>query len=96
MEAEAIVTTVESGTRRSIGESLELEFVNVGFRAIRSTEYSDVIAQVTIKEPAWLAKLQPTAPLNGYLMERGEFIASFGKDDRIKPGLRVTIEVHRY
>jgi hypothetical protein len=96
MEAAAIVATVQPGTRRSIGESLELEFVNVVFRAVLSAEYQDAIAKVTIKEPAWLAKLQPSAPLDGYLMERGEFSASFAKDDRIAPGLKVTIEVHRY
>jgi hypothetical protein len=96
MEAEAIVATVEPGTRRSVGESLELEFVNVVVRAVRSTDHQDVIAKVTIKEPVWLAKLQPSAPLDGYLMERGKFSASFGKDDRIKPGLKVRIEVRRY
>jgi hypothetical protein len=47
----------------------------------------------TVRKPDWLAKLQPSAPLDGYLLERGEFSSSFSKDDRIAPGLKVTIEM---
>ena len=94
MEEEAIVATVEAVPRTSIGESLELEFVNVVIRASRSAEYEDKVCKATIKEPAWLSKLAPSAPLEGYLFEHGEFSASFAKDDRITTGLRLTIELN--
>jgi hypothetical protein len=94
MEEEAIVTAVEATPRTSIGESLELEFVNVSVRASRSTQYQDKVCKATIKGPAWLSRLQPSAPLDGYVMEHGEFSASFAKDDRITSGLKVTIELN--
>ena len=94
MEEEAIVTAVEAMPRTSIGESLELEYVNVSVRANRSTEYQDKVCKATIKEPVWLSRLEPSAPFGGYLMEHGEFSASFVKDDRITAGLRVTIELN--
>jgi hypothetical protein len=93
MEEEAVVSTVDPLPRTSIGESLDLEFVNVAFRALRSTEQEGKVCKAVIKEPAWLSKLQPSAPLDGYLLERGKFFASFRKDERIAPGLRVTILV---
>jgi hypothetical protein len=94
MKEEAIVTTVETMPRRSIGESLELEFLSVIVRAIRSAEYQDKVCKAVIMEPAWLLKLEPAAPLEGYLMERGQISASFAKDDRIAPGLKVTLELN--
>ena len=95
MKEEAIVTAVESTLRRTVGESLELEFLNVVVRAIRSAEYQDKICKARIKEPAWFSRLEPSAPLGGYLMEHGEFSASFAKDDRIAAGLKVTVELDR-
>lgn len=93
MEEEATIATVEPLTKTSIGESLELEFVNVTFRALRSGVNEGEVCKAIIREPAWLSELQPSAPLDGYLLERGQFSASLGKDDRIVPGLKVTIEV---
>ena len=93
MEEQAIVAAVKAMPRTSIGESLELEFVNVIFRPVRSAEHQGKICKATIKQPTWLLNLQPSAPLDGYLMEHGEFSASFAKDDRITTGLKVTIEL---
>ena len=93
MEEEAVVSTVDPSPRTSIGESLDLEFVNVAFRALRSTEYEGKVCKAVIKEPAWLSKLQPSAPLDGYQLDHGKFSASFAKDHRITPGLKVTIVV---
>jgi hypothetical protein len=93
MEEEAVVSTVDPLPRTSIGESLDLEFVNVAFSALRGTEYEGKVCKAVIKEPAWLSNLQPSAPLDGYHMERGKFSASFGKDERITPGLKVTIAI---
>jgi hypothetical protein len=45
MEEEAVVSTVDPSPRTSIGESLDLEFVNVAFRALRSTEYEGKVAR---------------------------------------------------
>jgi len=61
MEEEAIVATVGAVPGTSIGKSLELEFVNVIFRALRSAEYQGKVCKATIKEPAWLSKLEPSA-----------------------------------
>jgi hypothetical protein len=94
MEEKAIVEAVQAAPRTSIGESLQFEFVNVIFRVLRSAEYQGKVCKATIKEPAWLSNLQPSAPLDGYLVEHGEFSASFGKDDRIKTGLEVAIELN--
>ena len=85
---------MEAVPRTSIGESLEVEFVNVIIRAVRSAEYQGKVCKATIKEPTWVSNLEPSAPLDGYLVERGEFSASFAKDDRIKTGLEVTIELN--
>jgi len=76
MEEEAVVATVGAVPGTIIGKSLELEFVNVIFRALRSAEYQGKVCKATIKEPAWLSKLEPSAPLDGYLFELGEFSAS--------------------
>ena len=46
----------------------------------------------TLKNPSWLSDLQPSAPLEGYLMENGEFSASLSKDGRLTEGLKLTIE----
>jgi hypothetical protein len=94
MEEKAIVAAVEAMPRTSIGESLELEFVSVIFHALGSAEYQGKVCKATIKEPTWLSNLEPSAPLDGYLMEHGEFSASLAKDDRIKTGLEVTIELN--
>ncbi|MBV9106514.1 MAG: hypothetical protein JO313_10880, partial [Verrucomicrobia bacterium] len=93
MEEEAVVSTVDPLPRRSIGESLDLEFVNVAIRALGSAEQEGKVCKAVIKEPTWLSKLQPSAPLDGYLLEGGKFFASFKKDERITPGLKVTIVV---
>jgi len=93
VEEEAIVVTVEPLAGRTIGESLHLEFVNVTFRVLRSSETEGKVCKAVIKKPDWLAKLQPSAPLDGYVLERGEFSSSFSKDNRIARGLKVTIEV---
>jgi hypothetical protein len=93
MEEQAVVSTVNPSPRTSIGESLDLEFVNVTFRSLRSVEHEGKVCKAIIKEPAWLTKLQPSAPMDGYLLDGGKFFASFGKDDRITPGLQITILV---
>ena len=95
MEEEAVVSTVDPISRTSIGESLDVEFVNVAFRALRSFEDEGRVYKAVVKEPAWLSKLQPSAPSDGYFLEHGKFSASFEKDERIKPGLKVTIVVSR-
>jgi hypothetical protein len=86
MEEEAVVATVESLSRRTIGESLQLEFVNVKFRVLQSNETEGDVCKVVIKKPDWLVKFQASEPLSGYLLESGEFSGSFRKDNRIAPG----------
>jgi hypothetical protein len=94
MEEEAIITSVQPGTQRSpLGSGLEIEFAHVSFRVLRRSEYQDKVCKVILKSPGWLADAQPSAPLHGYLMERGEFAVELPKDERIKEGLRVTVEV---
>ena len=93
MEEEAIITAVQAGPKTSISESLELEFLHVSFRAIRRFKYQDKVVRATFKTPSWLSDLQPSAPLDGYVMEHGEFSASLQKDSRITEGLKVTLEV---
>jgi len=94
MQEEAIVTTVEPILRTNIGESLQLEFLNVTLHLLRSAEYQRKVCKAIIKEPAWLLMLQPSAPLDGYVMEHGESSASFVKDDRITTGLKVSMELN--
>lgn len=93
MEEEAIITAAQPGTKRSVGESLQIEFLHVSFRVVRRSMYEDQINKATFKSPGWLCGLEPSAPLDGYLMEHGQFAAELAKDDRIKEGLQVTIEV---
>jgi hypothetical protein len=93
MEEEAIITAVRSGPKTTIGESLELEFLNVSFRLLRRFKYQDKVARATFTSPSWLSDLQASAPLDGYLMEHGEFSASLPKDGRITEGVKVTIDV---
>ena len=44
------------------------------------------------KDPSWLSELEPSTPLNGCVVEQGEFAASPVKDDCIMKGLKATIE----
>ena len=50
--------------------------LNVRFEVLRRSKYQDKVARATLKNPSWLSDLQPSAPLEGYLMENGEFSAS--------------------
>ena len=93
MEEEAIITAVQPGLKTTIDGSLDLEFLHVNFRVLRRFKYQDKVYRVTLKNPSWLSELQPSAPLEGYVMEHGEFSASLKKDGRITEGLKVTIEV---
>lgn len=93
MEEEAIVTKVEPSEKRKIDGSLAIEFVIVTFQLIRISEDKGGVCKAVIRQPDWLAKFQASAPLDGYLIERGQFTASFSKDDRIAPGLKIGIEV---
>jgi hypothetical protein len=93
MEEEAIITAVKPGSKRTIDESLALEFLNVRFRVLRRSKYEDKVVRVTLKNPSWLSDLQPLAPLKGYVMEHGEFSATFAKDGRVTEGLKVGVEV---
>ncbi len=93
MEEEAIITEVRPGTQRSLGEGLDINFLQVSFRVLRRSRYQNHGYKVTLKSPAWLSQLEPSAPLNGYLMEHGEFSAELTKDERINEDLKVTVEV---
>jgi hypothetical protein len=90
---EAIITAIKPGPDRTIDESLALEFLNVRFRIIRPSEYENKVVMVAFKDPPWLLELEPAAPLNGYVMQQGEFAPSLVKDDRVAKGLKVSIEV---
>jgi hypothetical protein len=92
MEEEAIVTAVQPGPKRTIDGSLALESLNVRFQVLRRSKYQDKVARAMLKNPSWLSDLQPSAPLEGYLMENGEFSASLSKDGRLTEGLKLTIE----
>jgi hypothetical protein len=93
MSEEAIITAIELGPDRTIEESLSLEFLDVRFRIVRPSEYENKVVMVAFKDPPWLLELEPSAPLNGYVMQQGEFAASLVKDDRVAKGLKVSIEV---
>jgi hypothetical protein len=93
MEEEAVITSVQSGPSKLIDESLALESLNVRFRVQRFSKHQEKVVRATIKSPSWLSDLQASAPLKGYVVEQGEFFASLPKDDRIKEGLKVTVEV---
>jgi len=58
MEEEAIITAVKPGSKRTIDDSLDLEFLNVSFRILRRFKYQDKVVRVTLKSPSWLANLQ--------------------------------------
>jgi hypothetical protein len=60
---------------------------------LRRSKYEDKVVRAALKSPQWLSDLQPSAPLEGYVMEHGEFSASLKKDGRITEGLKITIEV---
>jgi hypothetical protein len=91
--AEAIITMVRPGTRRSLGEGLDINFLQVSFRVLPRSRYRDRGYKVTLESPAWLSQLEPLAPFNGYLMENGEFSAELAKDERLNEELKVTIAV---
>ena len=93
MEEEAIITVVQPGPTTTIGESLKLEIKHVTFRVLRRSKYQDKVCRVTLKSPSWLSDLQASAPLDGYVMEHGEFSASLPKDGRITEGLKLIVEV---
>ena len=93
MEEEAIITEVRPGTQRKLGESLDINFLQVSFRVLRRSRYEDHGYKVMLKSPAWLSELEPSAPLNGYLMEHGEFSAELANDARINEDLNVTVEM---
>ena len=93
MEEEAVITAVQPGPKTTISESLDIEFLNVSFRVLRRFKYQDRVCRVTLKTPSWLSDLQPSAPLEGYVMEHGEFSASLTKSARITEGLKVAVEV---
>ena len=93
MEEEAMIIKVRPGTQRSLGKGLDINFLQVSFRVLRSSRYQDHGYRVTLKSPAWLSQLEPSAPLNGYLMEHGEFTVELAKDERINEDLKVTVEV---
>lgn len=93
MEEEAVITAVQPGPKTTISESLDIEFLNVSFRVLRRFKYQDRVCRVTLKTPSWLSDLQPSAPLEGYVMEHGEFSASLTKGARITEGLKVAVEV---
>jgi hypothetical protein len=93
MEEEAIITEVRPGTQRSLGEGLDVNFLQVNFRVLRRSRYEDHGYKVTLKSPAWLSQQEPSAPLNGYLMEHGEFTAELLKDERINENLKVIVEM---
>jgi hypothetical protein len=94
METEAIVTDVRAGEERTVGESLRTEFVHVNFQVPGFAENQGAPKKIVIKDPEWLFDLQPAAPIDGYLMEFGEFSAELARDARLKKDLRVTVEVN--
>jgi hypothetical protein len=93
MEEKAIVTAVHTAATRRLGKGLEFNSLHVSFQIVGSSIYNDKINKATFKKPAWLSDLQPSAPVDGYLMENGQFTVELAKDDRIKQDLNVTIEV---
>ena len=93
MEEEAIITAVQPGPKRTISESPELEFLTVNFRVLRRFKYEDKLCKATLKSPSWFFDLQPSAPVDGYVMQRGEFSATLSKDGRITQGQKITVEV---
>jgi hypothetical protein len=66
MEEEAMIIEVRPGTQRSLGESLDINFLQVSFRILRRSRYLDHGYKVTLKSPAWLSQLEPSAPASRY------------------------------
>jgi hypothetical protein len=66
MEEEAIITEVRRGTQRSLGEGLDINFLQVSFRVLRRSRYQGHGYKVTLKSPAWLSQLEPSAPRIGF------------------------------
>ena len=93
MEEKAIITVVHPATTRILGKDLQFNSLHVSFQVVRSSMYDDQINKATFKKPAWLSELQTSAPIDGYLMENGQFTVELAKDDQIKQDLNVTIEV---
>ena len=93
MEEEAVITAVQPGPKATINENQDVEFLHVSFRVLRRFKYEDKAATVALKNPAWLSDLQPSAPVDGYPMEHGEFTASLPKDGRVTEGLKVILDV---
>jgi hypothetical protein len=60
---------------------------------LAASKYHDKIKKAILKSPPWLADLQTSAPLDGYVMENGEFTVALPKDDRIKENLRVILDI---
>jgi hypothetical protein len=88
-EAEAVVAKVEPLEGRAIEESLGIKLVNVIFHLLK-VEQKAKEGRAIILQPEWLAKLQAAG---GYQLDGNEFSASFGKDERIMPGLKITVEM---
>jgi hypothetical protein len=97
VKTEAIVRNVQFGSERTVGESLKTEVMYVSFQVLASAENQGNPGnpkKATIESPQWLAELEPAAPVDGYLMEGGEFSAELASDPRLKEGLRVTVKVN--
>jgi len=69
MEEEATVTAVHPATTGSLGEGLEIDSLHVSFRVVRRSTYEDQIKKA-FKSPAWLSDLEPSAPSDGYMIQR--------------------------
>src|ERR1700757_3038716 len=93
MEEKAIVTAVQTAATRRLGKGLEFNSLHVSFRIVESSICDEKIKKATFKKPAWLTDLQPSTPVDGYLMENGQFTVELAKGDRIKQDLNLTIEV---
>ena len=89
-------SAVQPGPKTTISESLELEFLNVNFRVLRRFKYEDKLCKATLKSPSWFFDLQPSAPVDGYMMQRGEFSATLSKDGRITQDQKITVEVTEF
>jgi hypothetical protein len=70
---EAIITAIEPGPDRTIDESLSLEFLNVRFRIVRSSEYENKVVMVAFKDPPWLLGLETISAAERLRNEQGEF-----------------------
>ena len=93
MEEEAKITAVQEGSTRKLGEGLKIESLHVSFLVVPDARYQGQVKKAAFKAPAWIRDLEPSAPSEGYLMEDGHFTVELMRDDRLKPGLSVTIQV---